>query len=281
MAEPAAARTGPGRPDTKTFLQMAWVANPFAYIAINTLIAVIPGVAARLHLSTTAAGFCCSVWCFSRFGAFLLLWRWNAWHYRFRWLLTAYITLVATFATVVLSPNVAVLVVGQLLFGVAVGLLYYSSLFYSMDLGDTKGEHGGIHEAVIGLGNFAGPAVGAGALYFLPQFASSGTVAVTVLLLSGLGGLLVIWRGGRRRSLAQDARPGKRSELWFVGSAPNAKRRLSCGCPGESDPKKAGQNFIARPDQFASISPSRHRPQTCKANSASTTGNLRRGSSNG
>ncbi len=176
---------------------MAWVANPFAYIAINTLIAVIPGVAARLQLSTTLAGFCCSVWCFSRFGAFLLLWRWNGWHYRFRWLLAAYLVLVATFATVVLSPSVAVLVVGQLLFGVAVGLLYYSSLFYSMDLGDTKGEHGGIHEAVIGLGNFAGPAVGAGALYFLPQYASSGTFAVTALLLSGLCGLVAIWRGGQ------------------------------------------------------------------------------------
>src|SRR5262249_36147457 len=29
-------------PKAKTFLQMAWVANPFAYIAINTLIAVMP-----------------------------------------------------------------------------------------------------------------------------------------------------------------------------------------------------------------------------------------------
>ncbi len=188
----------PSRPQPKTFLQMAWVANPFAYIAINTLIAVIPGVASRLKLSTMMAGFCCSVWCFSRFGAFLVLWRWKAWHYRFRWLLAAYLVLVATFATVVLSPNLAVLIMAQILFGGAVGLLYYSSLFYSMDLGDTKGEHGGIHEAVIGLGNFAGPAVGAGALYFLPQYPNSGTLAVTVLLLSGLGGLVAIWRGGRK-----------------------------------------------------------------------------------
>ncbi|MGH7968264.1 MAG: MFS transporter, partial [Limisphaerales bacterium] len=194
-----AAAVQSGRPAAATFLRMAWVANPFAYIAINTLIAVVPGVAARLQLSTTLAGFCCSVWCFSRFGAFLLLWQWAGWHYRFRWLLVAYIALVATFASVVLAPNLAVLVAGQLVFGVAVGLLYYSSLFYSMDLGDSKGEHGGIHEAVIGLGNCAGPAVGAGALYFLPQYSSSGTFAVTLLLLSGLGGLLAIWNAGRQR----------------------------------------------------------------------------------
>ena len=113
-------------------------------------------------------------------------------------MLLAYLSLVATFSTVVLAPNLFVLVAGQLLFGVAVGLLYYSSLFYSMDFGDTKGEHGGIHEAIIGLGNFAGPAVGAGALYFLPHYPSSGTIAVALLLLSGAGGLLGIWWAGNR-----------------------------------------------------------------------------------
>jgi putative Mn2+ efflux pump MntP len=65
-----------------------------------------------------------------------------------------------------------------------------------MDLGDTKGEHGGIHEAVIGLGNFAGPAVGAASLYFLPQYANSGAFAVSGLLLFGLGALLTVWHRG-------------------------------------------------------------------------------------
>jgi hypothetical protein len=59
---------------TRLFLRMAWLSNPFAYIAINTLIAVIPGVAKRLELSTMIAGFCCSLWCFSRLGAFFVLW---------------------------------------------------------------------------------------------------------------------------------------------------------------------------------------------------------------
>jgi len=181
---------------TKVFLRLAWLSNPFAYIAINTIIAVIPGIAKRLELSTMVAGFCCSLWCFSRVGAFLVLWRWNGWHYRFRWLLVAYLMMVGTFAAILTAPNLAVLVLAQIVFGSVAGLIYYSSLFYSMDLGDTKGEHGGIHEAVIGLGNFAGPAVGAASLYFLPQYANSGAVAVSGLLLLGLGGLLAIWRKG-------------------------------------------------------------------------------------
>lgn len=183
----------------KTFLRMAWLANPFAYIGINTLIAVIPGVARRLDLTTMTAGFCCSVWCFSRVGAFVVLWLWDAWHYRFRWLLAAYVGLIGSFSTILLAPNLVVLISAQLLFGVAVGLIYYSSLFYSMDSSDTKGEHGGIHEAVIGLGNFAGPAVGAAALQFLPQYTYSGALAVTALLLCGLGGLTAIWRTGKVR----------------------------------------------------------------------------------
>jgi predicted MFS family arabinose efflux permease len=181
----------------RKFLSMAWLANPFAYIGINTLIAVVPGVARRLELSTMMAGFCCSAWCFARLAAFALLWQWNGWHYRFRWLLLAYLMLTVSFVTILLVPNLAVLVLAQLLFGGAVGLLYYSSLFYSMDLSDTKGEHGGLHEAAIGLGNFAGPAVGAAALQFLPQYPHSGALAVTLLLLCGLGGLTVIWRNGR------------------------------------------------------------------------------------
>jgi len=199
-----ATKQAPATPDphphspalTKVFLRLAWLANPFAYIAINTLIAVVPGVAKRLELSTMVAGFCCSIWCFSRLGAFFVLWRWNGWHYRFRWLLVSYLALVGTFAAIAMAPNLAVLVLAQIVFGCVAGLIYYSSLFYSMDLGDTKGEHGGIHEAAIGLGNFTGPAVGAASLYFLPQYANSGALAVSALLLLGLGGLLAIWHNG-------------------------------------------------------------------------------------
>ena len=132
----------------------------------------------------------------ARLGAFVVLWRWDGWHYRFRWLLIAYLALVGAFAAILMAPSLAVVVVAQLVFGCAVGLIYYSSLFYSMDLGDTKGEHGGLHEAAIGLGNFAGPAVGAASLHFLPQYSNSGALAVSGLLLLGLGGLLAIWRKG-------------------------------------------------------------------------------------
>ena len=172
----------PTLPVAKRFLRMAWLANPFAYIAINTLIAVIPGIAAKFQLSPMLAGFVCS------------LWHWTGWHYKFRWLAAAFAMLIVSFATILMSPNLIVLVVAQLFFGAAIGLIYYSSLFYSMDAGDAKGEHGGIHEAAIGLGNCLGPAVGAAALEFLPQVQNSGAIAVSVLLCGGFAGLIAIWK---------------------------------------------------------------------------------------
>jgi MFS family permease len=187
----------PHRPSpakTKAFLRMAWLANPFAYIAINTFIPLLPTLAAHFHLSPMFAGFACSLWCFVRLGTFIVLWRWTDWHYRFRWLVTAFATLIVSFAAIFIVPNLAVLLLAQIFFGAAIGLIYYSSLFYSMDAGKDKGEHGGIHEAAIGVGNFIGPGVGASALQWVPQYANSGAIAVSALLLLGLGALVTIWK---------------------------------------------------------------------------------------
>jgi predicted MFS family arabinose efflux permease len=178
----------------QSFLKMAWFANPFAYIAINTLLAVMPGIAEKLALSPTRVGLFCSVWFFGRLAAFTLLWKWSGWHYRFRWLFTAFVMLIVSFAAILLAHQLWVVVLAQIFFGFAVGLIYYSSLFYAMDVGEASSEHGGLHEAFIGAGICLGPATGAAALQFFPQFQNSGTFAVSALLVVGLGGLLAIWK---------------------------------------------------------------------------------------
>ena len=183
----------------QAFLKMAWLANPFAYIAINTLIAVMPGIAHNLALSATQAGLFCSVWFFGRFGAFALLWQWRGWHYRFRWLLTAFILLIASLAAILLAQQLWLVIVAQVFFGLATGLIYYSSLFYSMDVGEASSEHGGLHEAFIGAGICLGPATGAVALTLAPQSANAATWAVSGLLTVGLGGLLWLRSQSRKR----------------------------------------------------------------------------------
>jgi len=180
----------------KTFLRLAWLANPFAYIAMNTILPLIPGLAVQMNLTTGEAGFVASIWMFARFFAFAGLWFWTGWHYRFGWLAAAYVGMIISFAALLLVPNLAVIVVAQLVFGFAVGLIYYSSLFYSMDIGDTKGEHGGFHEALIGVGLFGGPAVGAVTLQLLPAAPTAGIWAVSALLVVGLIILLLLRKRG-------------------------------------------------------------------------------------
>ena len=172
------------------FLQMAWLANPFAYVAINTVGAVIPQLAERFQMSATQSGLFCSLWFYVRMVAFVLLWQWTGWHYRFRWLLGAFLALIAGFAAMLLAPQFWVIIVAQVLCGLATGLIYYSSLFYSMDVGDAKGEHGGLHEAAIGAGVCGGPLLGAVALSVAPAAPHAGALAVTGLLGIGLVGLL-------------------------------------------------------------------------------------------
>jgi len=179
-----------------TFLRMAWLANPFAYIAMNTAIPIMPDLAARLGLTTTLAGFVCSVWMFTRLFAFIGLWRWTGWHYRFEWLASSYFLMIISFAVLLLVPVLWVVVVAQIVFGLAVGLIYYSSLFYSMDVGETKAEHGGLHESALGAGMFVGPLVGAATLQLAPGAASASIWTVSSLLVVGFLALLALKRRG-------------------------------------------------------------------------------------
>ena len=176
----------------RTFVLLARIANPFAYVAMYGIIPVIPKLSQHFGLTPAYAGLVCSVWFWARLGAFAWLRHWPGWHYRFRWLLGAFLSLIASFLGMLLSSQLWMLVTAQVVFGLAIGLIYYSSLFYSMDVGELKGKSGGLHEAAIGLGVFIGPTAGVTALHFFPQQANSGTWGIGALLVVGLLMFLVV-----------------------------------------------------------------------------------------
>lgn len=181
--------TEPG-PRPRSFRRMAWMANPFACVAAFTLLAMIPELARKLGLSTTMVGLFCSIWFFARLAAFIVMWQWPGWHYRFPWLLSGYVSLIIGFATVLTANDLLWLGLGQVAFGLGVGSLYYASLFYSMDVGEARAEQGGIHEAMMGAGNFVGPGIGALSLWIAPQVPHAGVWSVGGLLAVGLAVLL-------------------------------------------------------------------------------------------
>lgn len=179
-------------PDTKRFLRMAWIANPFSYVAINTVIPLIPSIAEKLDLSTGMAGIVCSFWMFARLAAFAIFWQWTGWHYRFRWLAGACLLMIFCFFGFLMSESIGWLLVAQVGFGLSIGLIYYSSLYYSMNVTEKHGSNAGLHEAMIGAGLFIGPAFGAATLYLVPTAIGIGAWSVGGLLCIGFSGLLFV-----------------------------------------------------------------------------------------
>jgi MFS family permease len=185
--------------DAKRFLRMAWIANPFSYVAINTVIPLIPSIAEKLSLSTGMAGIVCSVWMFARLAAFAAFWRWTGWHYRFRWLAGSFLLMIVCFFGFLMAQSIELLLVAQVGFGLSIGLIYYSSLYYSMNVTENQVSNAGLHEAMIGAGLFIGPAVGAATLYLVPTAIGIGAWSVGGLLCAGFSGILFV-RHYRKKS---------------------------------------------------------------------------------
>jgi len=160
---------------------MAWLANPFALRRLNTLDCVMPGVGAGSSFHD-ARRFS------ARFGvlrgsAFVRLGSGRL-ALCFRWLLVP--SSLCQISPASPWPRICCPAPGASAFGGGVAdLLFVIVLFHGPS--DSKGEHGGIHEAAIGLGN-APPCGRPVSLTLLPQF-QQGAIAVTVLLLCGLGAL--------------------------------------------------------------------------------------------
>ncbi len=205
LPEPAEASPGEGLENqSQGFVRMAWIANPFNYMAINTIMVMAPGIASKVGLSVAEAGLVLSVWFYVRAVAFLKLWWWDGWHYRFDWFICAFLFLFLGFVGTMVSPTVWGLVVAQVGFGWASALIYYSSLYYSMDQSHSHAEQGGFHEALIGLGLGGGPALSAGALW-LTGMPSSPAWIVGAGVLGAMG-----WVFGIRRASMGPA-PGRSS----------------------------------------------------------------------
>lgn len=185
---PLMARMG----ENRLFLRMAWFANPFSYVAINTVIPLIPSIAEKLGLTTGKAGIICSLWMFARLFAFAILWPWVRWHYNFKWLAGAFLLMIAAFFGFLTVSSIPLLIISEVCFGASIGLIYYSSLYYSMNVSKGRSTNAGIHEAVIGVGLFIGPAIGALTLYLSSAAASIGAWSVGGLLCTGFIGLFLI-----------------------------------------------------------------------------------------
>jgi hypothetical protein len=81
-----------------------------------------------------------------------------------------------------LSQILPAMIASQIVLGVSIGLIYSASLYFGMVLSHGSTEHGGYHEALIGLGQALGPLAGAAAQWKWPQSPLAGILAVSALV---------------------------------------------------------------------------------------------------
>ncbi len=176
--------------ERSAFRWMGWLANPFAYVAIQVIVTFNPHLQEKLGLSFGAASVWCSLWFYVRTLTFEILRRWTWWHYRWKFLCLAFVSAILSFGAIVLAPNLVVLLFAQLVFGMCVGLMYQSSLYYSMAGSEAQGEHGGSHESFIGIGIMSGPLLVYIGSQIFPGSGPAAVAIVTILMAAGLIGLI-------------------------------------------------------------------------------------------
>jgi hypothetical protein len=90
------------------------------------------------------------------------------------------------------SPGVdlASMIFWQIALGGALGMIYSASLYFGMVLSEGSTEHGGYHEALIGLGWVLGPLAGVAAQQRRPGEIWAGIAAVGAVI--GLSVLVVL-----------------------------------------------------------------------------------------
>jgi hypothetical protein len=147
-----------------TFLRLML---PVAYTFTSTLSPYLPGALTRLGVQTRWETPAAAVWYSARVLTFFAMERWHGWHGRWTTPVVGSFILLLSFAALLLAPALAgpalglpLFLAGLAAFGVGVGIIYASALYYAMEVGSSGVDAGGMHETLIGIGYSSGPACG-------------------------------------------------------------------------------------------------------------------------
>jgi len=179
------------------FLKSAWVANGLSYFLFGAFAALAPTLGERLGLSPRLAIWLVSAYLVTRSASFVLFWRWDGWEYSRGCLAAALVLPPAAFAAVFFIPSPRVVIGALAVLGAMSGLAYSASLHASLDREGGKGEGGGLHEWVIGLGTLLGPIAGAAGVRLLDGIAGAGGLGAALGAAAALIGLAPLLRRDR------------------------------------------------------------------------------------
>jgi MFS family permease len=150
-----------------------------SYALMWILVALLPRIYEDLAVPVTVSPAMSGLLDIIRGVAFAGLQVYTGWHNRRLPLVLAMIGIPLGFFLTIFGSSLAGVLVGEVIFGAAAGMVYYAALYYAMVVKNAAVDAGGAHEGLIGSGFAVGPLVGLLG------------VALTPSLGSRLGGMLV------------------------------------------------------------------------------------------
>jgi len=144
----------------RPLLTASRLAMLLSYALMYVLAPLMPEIMKGVGLDTASAARAASLLDVARLACFVSLFVWSGWRSRKLPIFLAITALPVGFALVLLGPTLLPVVLGEVLFGAAAGLLYTAALYYAQVVQNASVDAGGAHEALIGLGYALGPGAG-------------------------------------------------------------------------------------------------------------------------
>ncbi|MFQ5808267.1 MAG: MFS transporter [Armatimonadota bacterium] len=194
------------RAGTATFMYMSWVLNFASWFTSGCVRALLPKLTRETHVDDTTLGWLLASVMIGQTLMFVILQRTDKWQYRLEPLLLLPCGSAVGMLLLHIGGGPRVWALGLPLVGLACGMTYYGSLFYTLaNSAKGRGRATGFHEAVLGGGILFGPLLGGASVPL-----SGGSLKAPYLLAAAVTMLTVIAAAaihlkaaGRRRGDAE------------------------------------------------------------------------------
>lgn len=144
----------------KAFLYAAWCANFVSWFNVGIMRNLFPKLGTELGFSTGIIGTLIFAVTLAQTVIFFILGKTHRWHYKFGLLAMFQIFSFIGLLIIAFFSNIACFTAAMVLLGLASGMTYFSSIFYSLYGSADKGKNSGIHESFLGAGGLFGPLAG-------------------------------------------------------------------------------------------------------------------------
>lgn len=178
-------------------LWLSRLCMPAMYVVLYSIAAIMPFLPTIKAMDPVGQTIVGSLWMSVRVVMFVLLGATVWWHGRPRVLLIAAAMIFFACLAIPFRPSqglaidVSWLIFWQVVLGIAQGMIYTASLYFGMVLSEASTEHGGYHEALIGLGSVVGPGAAAMAAAIFPGSLWAGMTPVAIIMGASVAGACV------------------------------------------------------------------------------------------